>query len=432
MATLGILINHYDARNDIRELVVCLASNHRVVLLGPPAALGGLSVPDGVEFRPTRRKWLWWRWLLSQLYRWMGSMPRSRENFYINELFKLNRRRGLSRFTALASLRFRMSWPLRIPASVHFRLMGACDATRLGDIDGFLLITEFSDVALASRIARSGKPHCAYVYSWDHPCKHTVLTSDIRKYALWNTPLVRDMVELQGVSPEQCVVVGATQLAPIHQFLADHASRTCVKLGSPYFYFGCGVGPRDMAIQEMRIIRRIAQVIQKVAPGHLLIVRPYPIRVDYDLRAELADIDIVRWDDGFRSGQVGRSLGASDIQDRLSLQAGAVAFLHIGTTMGFEGAFLGTPCVLVRPPSGMEPSASEYDKLIMFCKQYHLRKHLAGPIATVGIGEDLEVTLDKCAKGWPELVHDNRRVMADTPLQSMTEIARRLSELCLQ
>jgi hypothetical protein len=35
MATLGILINHYDARNDIRDLVKYLSQEHKVVLLGP-------------------------------------------------------------------------------------------------------------------------------------------------------------------------------------------------------------------------------------------------------------------------------------------------------------------------------------------------------------------------------------------------------------
>jgi hypothetical protein len=58
MATIGILINHHDSRNDIRELVAEIVKNHRVVLLSRQKKLAH-TLPTGVELRPLIEKKLY-------------------------------------------------------------------------------------------------------------------------------------------------------------------------------------------------------------------------------------------------------------------------------------------------------------------------------------------------------------------------------------
>jgi hypothetical protein len=145
---------------------------------------------EGVEFRPTKSVRPLYTWFIAQLYRHLGFIPKSRDNFYINELFKLAKLSLFRRFIAKISLTVRLYTPIRISPETYLNWIESCDTTFIDDIDGFLLITEFSDNALTARIINSGKPHCAYVYSWDHPCKHTVMSHRIKKYAVWNTSLL--------------------------------------------------------------------------------------------------------------------------------------------------------------------------------------------------------------------------------------------------
>jgi len=432
MATLGILINHYDARNDIRDLVAELARSHRVVLLGPLGSVHPKHLHSGVEFRPCRRVGRLRSWIITQLYRHFGFIPKPKDNFFINELFKIEPLTGFRRLKAKFTLYIRLYAPFRIMPETFLEALMACDKTPIDDIDGFLLITEFSDNALTARIVSSGKPSCAYVYSWDHPCKHTVMTRGVRRYALWNSNLTKDMVELQSIDRESCRVVGATQLVPIATYLSSAPAPGQGTLeGKPYFYFGSGVGPLALAKEEMEVVRRLAQVIRSRAPGHLLLVRPYPMNHGVDLRPMLRDLDNIRWDDHFRANQVGRSLGSTDISQRLDLQRGCTAFFHIGTTMGFEGAFLDIPCVLLRPPKGGQSGSEKFRNLTEFASQYHLQKHLSFDGNTVGLGLDLDRLVTDLLAGDTTVKSTNKLVRADTPILPMRAIADKLAELSL-
>jgi hypothetical protein len=432
MATLGILINHYDARNDIRDLVVELARSHKVVLLGPQGSVHPKHLHSGIEFRPCRRVGRFRSWVIAQLYRHFGFIPKSKDHFFINELFKIEPLTGFRRLKAKLTLFIRMHAPFRIMPETFLNALKDCDTTPVDDIDGFLLITEFSDNALTARIVSSGKPNCAYVYSWDHPCKHTVMTRGVKRYAVWNSNLTEDMVELQSIDRGSCQVVGATQLAPITTYLSSAPSPSQGTLeGRPYFYFGCGVGPLALAKEEMEVARRLAQVLRSRAPGHLLLVRPYPMSHGVDLRPMLQNLENVRWDDDFRSNQVGRSLGSANISQRLALQRGCTAFFHIGTTMGFEGAFLDIPCVLLRPPRKCELDADKFQKLVEFSDQYHLQKHLAFAGNTVGLGSDLDRLVKELLSGDQTVKSTNKLVRADTPILPMRELADKLAELSL-
>jgi hypothetical protein len=275
---LGIVIQHYDARNDVRELVDLLAKQHEVVLFAEEQAARRRGALREASFRKrlrlTDRFWL-------QVWNFFGALPASRNNFLVTELFKLAPLPPLRRAIAAARLRLR----LRLPSLMSFdflldRLAGS-DTTPVEDIDRFLVITELSSPRFLSTVLRAGKPVDAYVYSWDHACKHATFSKRIDRWLVWHEGIADDLVKLQGLPRERIDIVGATQLAYIHEYLSRPELRERRYPGR-YVYYGCGVGAIEMARQEARLIGFLAETLQAVAPDVTLLVRPYPMLADTD------------------------------------------------------------------------------------------------------------------------------------------------------
>jgi len=429
MATIGMLINHYDSRNDIRELVAEMARSHRVVLLSKEKTLAH-PLPVGVEFRPLVSIHLNKRKFWSKVFSWFGRLPKSRENYYINELFKLGRLSFFKQKIQKIRLNLQMWMPRFISINQLLPILSSCDATDISDIDTFLLITEFSDIPVLARICDSGKPAWAYLYSWDHPCKHTVLTDKLTGYLVWNEKLAQDMEELQGVSRSKCQIIGATQLCPI----VDYLSSSPPAPGSgrienrPYFYFGCGTGYAPISKKEIILIEKLADLLSKEFPEHLLLVRPYPFYYDDSALAELKIKSNVRIDDEFRSFQLNGSLRPLDIRNRLDLQRGSTCFIHIGTTMGYEAAFLGCAVVFINLISNSKADNAA-DSLSTFARQYHVQKYLVGefPSSTCNLLE--VVSALKVAVTNPQkLLEYSTYVSGGTPLLAMPQITRKIVE----
>ncbi len=431
MATIGILINHYDARNDIRDLVAEIARSHRVVLLSKEKSLDH-PLPTGVELRPLVSVYLNKRKFWTKLFSWFGKLPRSRENYYINELFKLGRLSPVQQTLGKIKLNLQMWMPRFMSINTLLPILAPCDGTDISDIDTFLLITEFSDIPMLARVCDSGKPAWAYLYSWDHPCKHTVLTDRLTGYLVWNKKLAEDMEELQGLPRNKCKVIGATQLCPIVDYLASSTTlpRQGRLEGRPYFYFGCGTGYAPLSRREITLVAELADLLKKEFPEHLLLVRPYPMFSDDSALAEIKSKSNVRIDDEFRSYQVGRSLRSVDIYKRLDLQRGAACFIHIGTTMGYEAAFLGCPVVFINLVSDLNKGgARDTESLSTFARQYHVQRYLVGryPSVTNNLSETLEAL--KTAVSFPDKMDSyNDFVSSDTPLMAMPELAKNILE----
>jgi hypothetical protein len=429
MPTIGILINHYDARNDIRDLVAEISRSHRVVLLSKEKTLVH-SLPAGVELRPLVSVHLNKRKFWSKVFSWFGKLPRSKENYYINELFKLGRLGPFRQTFGKFKLRLQMWMPRFMTINQLLPILAPCDSTNITDIDSFLLITEFADVPILARICDSGKPAWAYLYSWDHPCKHTVLTDRLTGYLVWNEKLTQDMKELQGVPHDKCKIIGATQLCPIVDYLASTSTvpREGLIEGRPYFYFGCGTGYAPLSRREIKLVAELADLLRKEFPDHLLLVRPYPMFNDDSVLAEIKTKSNVRIDDEFRSFQVGRSLRSVDIHKRLDLQRGSACFIHIGTTMGYEAAFLGCPVVFINLISDLNTGGSaDTESLATFARQYHVQRYLVGDYPSC-INNLFELTnVLKIAIEHPEnLAAYNIYVSGNTPLLDMPTVTKKI------
>ena len=423
---LGIVIQHYDARNDVRELVDLLAREHEVVLFAEAAKLRDVRAScEKREFRQrlrlTDRFWL-------QLWTFFGMLPASRNNYLVTELFKLAPLPPLRRAIASARLRLR----LRLPSLMSFdflldRLAGS-DSTPVDDIDRFLVITELTSPRFLSTVLRAGRPVDAYVYSWDHACKHATFSKRVDRWLVWHEGIAADLVELQGLPRERIHVVGATQLAYIQEYLS-HPEMRERRYPGRYVYYGCGVGTIEMARQEARLIGFLAETLQQVAPDVTLLVRPYPMLAETEFFQALRERPNVRFDEDYRQGRKDRSLTRDAIFQRLNLQEHALAFVHCGTTMGLEGAYFDAPVLFLALEDldyGL-PSSNELH-LSRFIRQYHNERYmLAATVPNVvtrsaDLGEALGRILDD-----PQGARQyNAALSRKLPLKPLDEIARAL------
>lgn len=423
---LGIVIQHYDARNDVRDLVELLAREHDVVLFGAEEKLRDIKASCEMRaFRQQKRLsdrvWL-------QLFNLFGELPASRNNFLITELFKLSALSPFRRWIASTRLRLRMRLPSLMSFDFLLDRLAGCDSTPVEDIDRFLIITELSSPAFLARVLQAGIPVDAYVYSWDHACKHVTFSKRVDRWLVWHEGIAEDLVELQDLPRERIHVVGATQLAYIHEYLARTELRERRQQGR-YIYYGCGVGVIEMARQEARLIGLLAETLRQVAPDVMLIVRPYPMLAETDFFMALRERPNVSFDEDYRQGRKDRSLTREAIFERLTLQEHALAFVHCGTTMGLEGAYFDAP-VLFLALENLDygiPSASDLH-LSKFIHQYHNERYmLAGTLPNVVTrAADLRVALVRVLDDPWGARQYNAVLSQRLPLKPLDEIARAL------
>jgi hypothetical protein len=421
---LGIVIQHYDARNDVRELVDLLASQHEVVLFASESDLR--SVHSGCERRAFRQRFSVAHRLWQKCFALLGHVPASRDNFFVTELFKLSSVHGPRRWWNAFRLRLRMMLPSLVSFDFYLDRLTGCDFTPIDDIDRFLVITELTSPAFLSALIAARKPVDAYVYSWDHACKHATFSKRVDRWLVWHEGIVEDLVSLQGLHRESIAVVGATQLASVKEYLYTPSARLR-NMPQRYIYYGCGVGHIGMAEQEAKLIAFLAETLHRVDPGMLLVVRPYPMLADTSFFQELRVLGNVRFDEGYRSGRTDRSLTRGSIFQRLNLQEHAVAFVHCGTTMGLEGAYLDSPVIFLALDDydyGRPPTDALH--LGRFIHQYHNDRYmiLKGHRNVVQRSADLAEALEEVTRTPQPYLAYNRAIAAQMALRELPQVVQ--------
>lgn len=425
MKTVGIIIQHYDARNDVRDLVGHLTNEARVILLGTRERLAEIGETPA-EKRPFVRRIDFKTALWMRLFLIFGKIPESRDNFFITELFKLAGLSDFHRKVATLRLRLRMIAPRFIGYDTLLKQVEKADQTPIDDIDLFLGITEIADTLFLARAVQSGKPVNIYVYSWDHACKHTRFSQHVHRYLTWHEGIRDDLKNLQGIDASRSVSAGATQLYYIREYLESPEQRTPLRTGR-YVYYGCGIGMAKMAEQEARLITAVARILMGIDPNLTFLVRPYPMLRDVSFFQDIEALPNVAFDDGYRKGKADRSLTHRDIYERLNLQEHAVLFLHCGTTMGLEGTYLDTPVIFLAPDD-FDPGVPENDFLHIrkFIRQYHNDRYmrLLEFRNTIVQMAGIEPVLREALESPEAFLEYNRAIRDPLPLRPLDEIAR--------
>lgn len=424
---IGFVVHFFDFRNDVRRVIEEVSLEHEVILFVRKddlhlveALVSGTVALRVVEEKVNSLKNRLW----DQLFRFFGKLPRSVQNFYLMEYFKISLDgRANVRAKAYRLLALAMKLPKIITYDHYLKNISFSGRTRIDDIDQFICFTDISDSYLFARLLCEPKPVKVYVYSWDHPCKQ-VRFSRKATYLVWHQGIQQDMVELQNTPAVQVKVIGASQFCYIYDFLSKPTETWHNPYLFEYLYFGCAIGIPSLAQQEVQLIKSISQLMLRVESRFRLVVRPYPGLKDWSVYEPLKPLANVVLDDEFRT--VNMSVGEANIMEKYVKIHFAKAFVHLGTTMGLEACFTQTPSLILDFPEFKQGSGIL--TIANFVHQYQNDKYLMAHdfpnvVRSKQQFQEILALLDTSPE---RLCTYNQEVVRNIPLKSFPDFAHDL------
>lgn len=370
---IGILAQYLDTRNDIRAFIDTLSARHEVVLFlnKNDEHLYKLVNGDNVESRVInsyKRKSIR-NHLLILLYQLFGRLPRTKENYFIVEKFKVAnlKKSSFKKWFNLFVLFVVRYTPKFITYDDYLDLLAYKKDTEIDDVDIFICFSQIYSDPFYAHLIHSKKNIHTYVYSWDHACKMKCFSQRV-KYLVWNDDLEQDVVDLQHVPANKIKVLGSTQLTYIYDYKSTENKP--VK-NAPYLYYVCSTGSPDLIIEEAKLMHSLSLFVGSNFPHIKFVIRPYPFLRDWTLYESLRKLDNVEFDDDYRSTSNDLSVSKNFIYKKFEKVEQALAVLHIGTTLGFEGCFFDTPILFLDMIS-----KKESEGLYNFVHQYQNDKYL--------------------------------------------------------
>lgn len=420
---IGFVVHFFDFRNDVRRVINLVSAHHEVVLFVRRVDLSIIQqhLEKDVEVRiveeekkTTRNR------AATQMMRFFGKLPKSRQNYYLMEMFKIQGHPDSRvRAKATRALDMAMRLPKFISYDTYLSWLTYQAATPIEDIDLFICFTEISDHYFFARLLAERKNLKVYVYSWDHPCKQVRFSQKVR-YMVWNEGIKQDMVELQGVPADQLTITGASQFAYVHLFNQLPKDTLQSSFDFEYLYFACAIGIPDLAVQEIEIIRRLGELLLEMNSPYKLVVRPYPNMNNWQLYESLTALPNIVLDSHFRSADL--SIKEGHIMEKFIKIHFAKLFIHLGTTLGFEACFTDTPSVLL--------DFAHFDNgkglsIYNFVHQYQNEKYLlldgyANVVRSESAFQELARHLHERRE---DLLRYNYAVRATTPVKSFEAFA---------
>lgn len=423
---LGLIVHFFDFRNDVRQWIQELQKDHELVLFVRPQdrETMGIMLDTSLEIRTIEEKKnnLWNRfWELA--FRFLGRLPESRQNYYLMEAFRISIINSAQKARlALMQLNFSMALPRILTYDFFIRQLSYRKETDISGIDHWVCFTELSDNYFISRLLTEGHAPLVYVYSWDHPCKHTRFSQRL-KYVVWHEGLAQDLVQLQQIPAQQIQIWGATQMAYVHRWL-EKMETFSKPYTFDYLYFGCAIGVPQLVESELEIVRLVAKTLSETAPNWKLVVRPYPVMKDWSPYEALKEIPNLILDDGFRAKKVDNMAVNEDfIMEKFVKIQYSKAFLHLGTTLGIEACYTDAPSVLLDMQEFSRPK--EILSLHHFIHQYQNDKYLNHKeyANVVRSKADLPKLIQTLLAGGEDLIPYNKKVAGDLRPKSFRQLA---------
>ncbi|CAG5007998.1 hypothetical protein DYBT9275_04172 [Dyadobacter sp. CECT 9275] len=401
-----------------------VSQKHEVCILGKPEHAEAIRqhLPAQVTFRPIlEAKASVWNTFWERIYLLFKKLPKSRSNFFLMELFKVS---NVADQVQQQKGRKLLAWikklPKFIPYDFYLNRLRYRAGTRIDDIDQFICFTAIADDHFHARLIRERKQIKVYVYSWDHPCKHTCFSKRVT-YLCWSQELKKDIVTLQNIPEHQIFVAGASQFGYIHDYLGLLSARRPYSF--PYIYFGCAIGIVDLVPEELRLIKLLAECLMQEQPEWKLVVRPYPVLTNWTFYETLKMLPNVVVDDQFRTKDL--SVAEDDILKKYETIEHAEAFFHLGTTMGLEACFTETPSFILDFGYTTGQDLSLYNFIHQFQNDRHLIQ--LSPVNAIRSREELSQVLKET--GAPQYKVLNKVVRQQYSLKSFSKFAEDLVEI---
>lgn len=422
--TIGFVISFFDFRNDVRKLITIAAKSHDVVVfvqqkdfdLTQRYFLDSVVCRKVTEKKKSLSNFIWER-----VFFLLRRIPKSRSNFLLMEFFKLSLTTSVFQRRKNHLIFKLLTWsPKFISYDYYLTKLQPTVETKLDDIDQFVFFTAIADDYLLARLLRENHPVKVYVYSWDHPFKHTCFSQKVN-YLVGNERTRKNLAELQNLSLDNIQVVGTSQFGYLYEFQDN--PQPVLPFSQPYCYFGCAIGIPELAVQEAELIKTIATILAISKPKMLLVVRPYPFFRDLNIYDDLKNFANVRFDDQYRSTDLATS--ELYIMEKLNKLKHATAFFHLGTTMGLEACLLDVPSFLI----ALAPPPSKPLSLYNFAHQTQNEEYLMqlSPSNTLTSMDEIYRIL--MASSLDEYKVLNEKIRQLFPVSSFDEITHRVIDL---
>ncbi|MDJ1494258.1 hypothetical protein QNI19_15045 [Cytophagaceae bacterium DM2B3-1] len=420
---IGFAVHFFDFRNDVRKVIQLVNQQHEVVLFVRKADeeiirqhAGNAEIRIVDEHKNSFINKIW-----DNLFRFFGKLPKSRQNFYLMEYFKisLSEKENVQQ-KAYSRLNLSMKLPRFLSYDTYLKNIRYKRNTEIDDIDQFICFTDISDSYFFSRLIQENKKVKVYVYSWDHPCKHVKYSDQVR-YLVWHEGLKQDLIDLQNIEPAKIHISGSSQFAYVYEFLQQSPAPSPYDFN--YIYFGCAIGIPALTVKEIQVIEQISRWLQEIQSPLKLVVRPYPVLTNWSYYENLKQLPNVVLDDQFRSKNL--SVGEEQIYEKYNKITHAEAFIHLGTTMGLEACFIDTPSVILDFP---EFSGGGILSLSNFVHQFQNDKYLMSMNAPniIHSAEEFKEFVQKLQTNKQDLLAYNKQVVKQIKLKSFGEFAQDL------
>ena len=417
---LGIVVQYFDFRNDVRQLIEKLSQDYEVILYAREEDLQKIDVEYPVRviraYNRTPRNRFW-----NLLYALFGNLPASKTNYYRWKRRRLDTyTRRLTKLREQALLLLSVRLPSLIDFDTYLKGLDFSDRTEIDDVDVFFSFTDVYDTYFLAHLRNEKKTIVTYVYSWDHAAKYHRFSRTADTYLTWNDHIKKDLTDLHRVEPHNVASIGSSQFAYIEEYKRQAASGKSPVFDFEYVYFGAAAGYLRVAEQEVRLVELLAETLHDVDPSVKLVVRPYPLIENQKLYESLASLPNIFFDQYQKEGE-SRIFTEDSIFEKFNKIEHAKAFVHIGSTMGLEASYFDTPVIhldLQDVDFGVDKRDNSYIGHLIH--SYHGEKYMLlaeYPNVVTKVG-DLRSTLETALTEPERLLDYNRTLASKTELQS--------------
>ena len=273
----------------------------------------------------------------------------------------------------------------------------------------------------------------AYLHSWDHACKQDTFSKAIDRYLVWSQQFGIDLESLQGIKTEKIQIVDASQFSFVHDYLSDPQNENPESpYDVDYFLFAFATFDPIQVRQEIDLVRQIATVLERIDPSLFLVLRLYPMRANQELYNDLYDLRNVIIDREFRDSTDGLIMTKEEISLKYAKINSAKGLIHVGTTIGFEGAYFDTPVLQIGRATDFGCGVEQTHPLHLdrFIEAYQIKKYLlleSYPNVVNNLVE-LETAMRGCLERPGDYLAYNHAVRSQVPVQTLESVSHNICQ----
>ena len=430
---IGVVLNHVSQRSDIRLFIEELSRREDVVLFGSEEEQELIDL-NYYEFREVVNVNSWfftfYNRVLRFIYFFIGNLPKTRRAFNDYQIRLINKAENNTKNRKrMIRHKIRMLMPHFFSYDLFLRLFASGD-TEIDDIDLFIAYTDLNHESLLSKVKKSGGKLIVYIHSWDHIPKFTKFPKNEVKYITWNKQIRQDLIQIHGVSHNLIKELGASQFYFINNYLSEPVLKKPFD-GVPYIYFPCSFGYPIVARQEVKIIGFLAKTLREISEEVKLVVRAYPMLMNWGIYDSLKELDNILFDDYQKMHSTG--LSKSNHLKKSWLIDHSMAIFHAGTTIGIEASYFSKPVVYVNIKDiDYGISISDRNHIQYSWNQYHLKKYYAleGYEEVINTCDAAKRYITKLVNNGPSIpLEYNETLSSYSPLMKIEDFTKQFVEL---